>query len=93
MRLQRLTNLEQSKIEEEYNKVCENIREYKSILADENLVLDIIREDLHETKEKYGDERKTEIVGDVSEFDMEDLISEEDMTVIITHEGYIKDYL
>ncbi|MEK6764691.1 MAG: DNA gyrase subunit A [Planctomycetota bacterium] len=90
MRLQRLTNLEQSKIEEEYNKVCENIREYKSILADENLVLDIIREDLHETKEKYGDERKTEIVGDVSEFDMEDLISEEDMTVIITHEGYIK---
>lgn len=90
MRLQRLTNLEQSKIEEEYNKVCENIREYKSILADENLVLDIIREDLHETKEKYGDKRKTEIVGDIGEFDMEDLISEEDMTVIITHEGYIK---
>lgn len=90
MRLQRLTNLEQSKIEEEYNKVCENIREYKSILADENLVLDIVREDLHEIKEKYGDIRKTEIVGDVGEFNMEDLISEEDVTVIITHEGYIK---
>ena len=90
MRLQRLTNLEQSKIEEEYKKVCDNIKEFKAILADENLVLDIIREDLHETKEKYGDERKTEIAGDVSDFDMEDLISEEDVTVMITHEGYTK---
>ncbi|KHE91188.1 MAG: DNA gyrase subunit A [Candidatus Scalindua rubra] len=90
MRLQRLTNLEQSKIEEEYKKVCENIREYKNILANENLVLDIIREDLHEIKEKYGDERKTEIIDDIAEFNMEDLISEEDVTVIITHEGYIK---
>ncbi len=90
MRLQRLTNLEQSKIEEEYRKVCENIKEYKAILANENLVLDIIREDLHEVKEKYGDERKTEIVGDIGDFNMEDLISEEDVTVIITHEGYIK---
>ncbi len=90
MRLQRLTNLEQSKIEEEYQKVCDNIREYKDILANENLVLDIIREDLHEVKEKYGDERKTEIVADIGEFNMEDLISEEDVTVIITHEGYIK---
>jgi DNA gyrase subunit A len=90
MRLQRLTNLEQSKIEEEYKKVCDNIKEFKAILADENLVLDIIREDLHETKEKYGDERKTEIAGDVDDFDMEDLISEEDVTVMITHEGYTK---
>ena len=90
MRLQRLTNLEQSKIEEEYQKVCENIKEFKAILANENLVLDIIREDLHEIKEKYGDERKTEIVGDIGDFNREDLISEEDVTVIITHEGYIK---
>ena len=90
MRLQRLTNLEQSKIEEEYKKVCESIKEYKAILENENLVLDIIREDLHEVKEKYGDERKTEIVGDIGGFNMEDLISEEDVTVIITHEGYIK---
>jgi DNA gyrase subunit A len=90
MRLQRLTNLEQSKIEEEYKKVCDNIKEFKAILADENLVLDIVREDLHETKEKYGDERKTEIAGDVDDFDMEDLISEEDVTVMITHEGYTK---
>ncbi|GAX60291.1 type IIA topoisomerase A subunit [Candidatus Scalindua japonica] len=90
MRLQRLTNLEQSKIEEEYKKVCENIREYKSILENENLVLDIIREDLHEIKERYGDERKSQIIGDIGELNMEDLISEEDVTVIITHEGYIK---
>ena len=90
MRLQRLTNLEQSKLEEEYKKICESIREYKAILENENLVLDIIREDLHEIKEKYGDERKTEIIADIGEFNMEDLISEEDVTVIITHEGYIK---
>ena len=90
MRLQRLTNLEQSKIEEEYNKICDNIKEFKAILADENLVLDIIREDIYEIKEKYGDERKTEIVEDVGDFDMEDLISEEDVTVMITHEGYTK---
>ena len=90
MRLQRLTNLEQTKLEEEYQKICDNIREYKAILENENLVLDIIREDLHEIKEKYGDERKTEIIGDIGEFNMEDLISEEDVTVIITHEGYIK---
>jgi DNA gyrase subunit A len=90
MRLQRLTNLEQAKLEEEYLKVCANIKEYKAILENENLVLDIIREDLHEIKEKYGDERKTEIIGDIGEFNMEDLISEEDVTVIITHEGYIK---
>lgn len=90
MRLQRLTNLEQSKIEEEYKKVCDNIKEYKSILAEENLVLDIIREDLHETKEKHGDERKTKIVGNVDEIGMEDLISEEAVTVMITHDGWIK---
>ena len=90
MRLQRLTNLEQSKLEDEYKKVCASIREYKDILANENLVLDIIREDLHEIKEKYGDDRKTEIIGDIGEFNMEDLIADEDVTVIITHEGYIK---
>ena len=90
MRLQRLTNLEQSKIEEEYKKICDNIKEFKAILADENLVLDIIREDIYEIKEKYGDERKTEIVEDVGDFDMEDLISEEDVAVMITHEGYTK---
>ena len=90
MRLQRLTNLEQAKIEEEYEKVCESIKEYKAILADERLVLDMIREDMYEIKEKFGDERKTEIVGDIGDFDIEDLISEEDVTVMVTHEGYTK---
>jgi DNA gyrase subunit A len=90
MRLQRLTNLEQSKIEEEYKKICENISEYKAILADEKLVFDIIRKDLNEIKEKFGDPRRTEIIGEISVFEMEDLISEEDAIVIITHEGYTK---
>lgn len=90
MRLQRLTNLEQAKVEEEYRKICENISEYKAILADEKLVFDIIREDMYEMKEKFGDPRRTEIIGEISEFEMEDLISEEDVIVIITHEGYTK---
>ena len=90
MRLQRLTNLEQAKIGEEYQKVCESIKEYKAILADERLVLDIIREDLYEIKDKFGDDRKTEIVEAVEGLEMEDLISEEDVTVMVTHEGYIK---
>ena len=90
MKLQRLTNLEQTKIEEEYKKICENIKEYKAILAEEQLVLDIIRKDLNEIKEKFGDPRKTEIIDEIGEFDMEDLISEEEVTVIVTHEGYTK---
>ncbi len=90
MKLQRLTNLEQNKIEEEYKNICENISEYKAILADERLVFDIIRKDMNEIKEKFGDSRKTEIVGEIGIFEMEDLISEEDVTVIITHEGYTK---
>jgi DNA gyrase subunit A len=90
MKLQRLTNLEQSKIEEEYKKTCESISEYKAILADEKLVFDIIREDLYEIKEKFGDARKTEITGGIGTFEMEDLIAEENVTVIITHDGYTK---
>ncbi len=90
MKLQRLTNLEQTKIEEEYKKICENIKEYKAILAEEQLVLDIIQKDLNEIKEKFGDPRKTEITDEIGEFDMEDLISEEEVTVIVTHEGYTK---
>ncbi len=90
MKLQRLTNLEQSKIEEEYKKICESISEYKAILADEKLVFDIIREDLYEIKEKFGDARKTEIIGEIGVFEMEDLITEENVTVMITHDGYTK---
>ena len=68
----------------------EQIKDYKAILADENLVLDIIREDLHEMKDKFGDARRTEIVGDIEDFDIEDLIAEENVAVVISHEGYIK---
>ena len=90
MRLQRLTGLERKKLEDRLKELQERIAEYRAILADVNLVLDIIREDLYELKEKYGDERRTEIVGAVGEFDMEDLIAEENVAVTITHEGYIK---
>ena len=90
MRLQRLTGLERKKLEDRLKELKERIDEYRAILADINLVLDIIREDLYELKEKFGDARRTEIVGAVGEFDMEDLIAEENVAVTITHEGYIK---
>jgi DNA gyrase subunit A len=90
MRLQRLTGLEQAKIQEELNKLLEDIESYRAILADENLVLDIIREDLYEIREKHGDDRRTEIIAEVGDFHVEDLIAEETMAVIVSHEGYIK---
>ncbi|MHC4714668.1 MAG: DNA gyrase subunit A [Planctomycetota bacterium] len=90
MRLARLTGLEVKKLEAEYKELKEKIADYKAILADENLVLDIIREDLHEMREKYGDARRTEIIGEVGDFSMEDLIAEENVAVVISHEGYIK---
>jgi len=90
MRLQRLTHLEVEKLEEEYRKVQEEIRNYKAILTDENLVLDIIREDLYELKEKYGDARRSHFTDEVEDIGIEDLIQEETMTVTISHAGYIK---
>ncbi|CAM3632016.1 DNA gyrase subunit A [Marinicrinis lubricantis] len=90
MRLQRLTALEREKIENEYAELQKKIAEYKAILADEQLVLNIIGEELTEIKEKYGDERRTEItIGDDHILD-EDLIPREDVVVTITHTGYIK---
>jgi DNA gyrase subunit A len=90
MRLGRLTNLEQEKIQADLQELRVKIADYKSILADENLVLDIIREDLFEMKEKYGDTRRTEIGDAIEKFDIEDLIPVEDMVVVMSHEGYIK---
>ncbi|MBM4056176.1 MAG: DNA gyrase subunit A [Planctomycetes bacterium] len=90
MRLQRLTGLEQGKIEAEYEKLCADIKEYQAILANEKLVLDIIKKDVAEIKEHFGDKRRTEIVGAVDELNIEDLITEESVTVIVSHEGYIK---
>ncbi|MEW6359921.1 MAG: DNA gyrase subunit A, partial [Planctomycetota bacterium] len=90
MRLQRLTGLEQEKIDKEYAETQDSIREYKDILANRQRVIDMVRQDLVEMKERYGDERRTEIIGAVEEINMEDLIAEEDVIVTITHQGYVK---
>jgi len=90
MRLQQLTGLEVEKLRDEWAQVRELIDEYEGILRNERLVLNIIAEDLHDMKRKYGDARRTEIVGDAEDFDMEDLIAEENCVVTVSHEGYIK---
>jgi DNA gyrase subunit A len=90
MQLQRLTGLEMEKLAGEYGKLVEEIEGYEAILRDESLVLDIIREDLYEMRDKYGDDRKTDMAEAVGDFSMEELIPDEPMIVTITHEGYIK---
>jgi DNA gyrase subunit A len=90
MQLQRLTGLEVEKLAKEYAALSEEVAGYEAILADEELVLDIIREDLYEMREKYKDARRTEIVGDVEEFNLEDLVTEEEVVVTVSHDGYIK---
>lgn len=90
MRLGRLTGLEREKLEAEYKEVLEKIAYYKSILANEFMVLDIIKEELLVIKEKFGDERRTKIVPDESDIDIEDLIQEEESVITLTHFGYIK---
>ena len=90
MQLQRLTGLEIEKLARDYGRLVEEIEGYEAILADENLLLDIVREDIHEIRDKYGDQRRTEIVAAAEEFDIEDLIAEEDVVVTLSHEGYIK---
>jgi DNA gyrase subunit A len=90
MRLQRLTNLEREKIQEDYREILKTIERLKGILASEALILNIIREELTELKKKFGDPRRTEIIEDTTEIKLEDLIVEEDMAVTISHAGYIK---
>ncbi|MBM7541370.1 DNA gyrase subunit A [Amphibacillus cookii] len=91
MRLQRLTGLERDKIENEYRELINTIAELKAILADEEKVLEIIREELEEIKERFNDKRRTEIIsGGIDFFEDEDLIPEEDIVVTLTHKGYIK---
>lgn len=90
MQLQRLTGLEIEKLAREYVKLTEEIKGYEAVLGDERLVLDIIREDLYELKEKHGDERRTEITGAVSELSMEELVPDEQVVVTISHQGYVK---
>ncbi|HOI29101.1 MAG TPA: DNA gyrase subunit A [Melioribacteraceae bacterium] len=90
MRLQRLTGLERKKIEDEYKETIKLIERLKSILASEKKQRQILIEELMILKEKFGDERRTEIVRDYKEFSLEDIIAEEDVVVTISHQGFIK---
>jgi len=90
MRLSRLTGLERKKVEDEYLEVIQLIERLKAILDSPAKVLQIIKEELAEVKERFGDERRTEIVAGSGEFEAEDLIAEEDMVITISHAGYIK---
>ena len=90
MRLRRLTGLERGKIEEEHNELMKQIEYLNSILASEEKLLGVIKEELIEIKNKYSDERRTSIEKVVNEIDIEDLIQEEEVTITLTHSGYIK---
>jgi len=90
MRLSRLTGLERKKVEDEYLEVIQLIESLKAILASPAKVLAIIKDELVGVKERFGDERRTEIVAGSGEFEAEDLIAEEDMVITISHAGYIK---
>lgn len=90
MRLRRLTGLERGKLEEEYENLIKEINRLTEILASERLVLNIIKEELLEIKEKHGDLRKTRIMPSADEINIEDMIEEEDIVITLTHHGYIK---
>jgi DNA gyrase subunit A len=90
MRLQRLTGLEREKIREEYEELQRMIEYYNKVLADESLRMQIIKDELLEIKEKYGDKRRTEIVPNAEEFNPEDFYADENMVITISHLGYIK---
>ncbi len=90
MRLKTLSGLQREKIDEEYKQLMELIEHLRAVLNSERLVFDIIKEELLEIKEKFGDERKTKIVAAEGEIDLEDLIKEEQCVVTLTHFGYIK---
>jgi DNA gyrase subunit A len=90
MRLQRLTGLERKKIEDEYREVIKLIEKLKGILTSEERRYSIIKDELIAIRDKYGDERRTEIVYNYEEFSLEDIIAEEDVVVTISHSGFIK---
>ena len=90
MTLRQLTGLERQRLHDEYTELLDRIAEFRAILANETLVTDIIRTELETLKEKYGDERCTEITDEVREFEIEDLIADEEMVVTLSHAGYIK---
>ncbi|AZI27131.1 DNA gyrase subunit A [Pedobacter sp. G11] len=90
MTLRRLTGLERDKIKEEYAELMKTIEYLKSILADEGLRMKIIKDELEEVKQKFGDERKTTIVHSAEDMSMEDFIDDEEVVITISHEGYVK---
>jgi DNA gyrase subunit A len=90
MRLQRLTGLQRQKVEDDYRETIKLIAELKSILESRAKVLQLIKEELLEIRDRYGDDRRTDIIEKTEEFNLEDLIAEEDMVITITHSGYIK---
>ncbi|MCK9229508.1 MAG: DNA gyrase subunit A [Syntrophales bacterium] len=90
MRLQRLTGLERDKIREEHRDIAALVRDLEGILADVGKIMNIIKEELEDIKKRFGDARRTEIVHDSEEIDIEDMIVEEDMAVTISNQGYIK---
>ncbi len=90
MRLRRLTGLNREAVESELAEKREQIDYYKSVLADENMVKDIIKDEMLAVKKKYADARRTDISDDVRDLDIEDMIADEDMVVTITRSGYIK---
>ena len=90
LRLQRLTALEADKIKQEHADILERIKWLRELLGDEGRVLDLIKEELTEIKDSYGDERRTEITHSEDDIDVEDLIADQQMVIAITHSGYIK---
>ena len=90
MRLQRLTGLERDKIQQEYNEVKQLIEKLKNILANESVRMDIIKAELLELKDRYGDARRTEVVVNEDDISFEDMIPNEDMVITISNQGYIK---
>ena len=90
LQLQRLTALEQDKLIEEYQGILDEIADLMEILASEERLQTVIRDELNEVREQYGDERRTEIIGTMQDLTVEDLVNEEDLVVTISHQGYAK---
>ncbi len=90
LRLQRLTNLEQIKIKQEYNEIKEKIKEYEAILASREIQLNIIADELLELKKKFADSRRTQIVYEAKDFSISDIIADEEIIITLSHNGYIK---
>ena len=91
LRLQKLTGLEREKLDEEYQSVLSAIKKFYEILGDEQKILQIIKDELSAVKEKFNDERRTEIIGEeLAAFEAEDLINDDDIVVTLTHGGYVK---